>query len=73
MRYEPRKKMKTATDGNLNVEYVRNQTFITNSPDSPFTAALAEQESIKSELDSVKKEKKEWTAKRFMLEGFQTE
>lgn len=74
MRYETRKKMKTATEGTLNIDYVRNQTFVTNPPASPFTAALAEQEetksevrSVKSELDSVKKDLEKWTGEHEAL------
>lgn len=78
MRYETRKKTKTATEGTLNIDYVRDQTSVTNSRASPFAAALAEQEetrseikSIKSKLDSTKKEldsaKKEWAGKHEAL------
>ena len=74
MRYETRKKMKTATEGTLNIDYVRDQTFVANSRASPFAAALAEQEetraeikTIKSKLDSVEKEQTKWLEKHDAL------
>lgn len=41
MRYEARKKMKTATEGTLNVDYVQDKAFVTNSQASPFATAWA--------------------------------
>lgn len=77
MKYEARKKIKTAADGSLNVDYTQDQAFITNSRASPFAVAWAKQEemdarfrSLKYELDVVKEEhdglKEEEIRHRFM-------